>query len=81
MSGVSASYKSSVQKSLNQLSASLTSSKQEISSLLSQLDQSANGIYKLTDTADSDLSEIQKVLGDSGELLAEASDRIADIDS
>ena len=78
MSGVSASYKSSVQKALNQLSASLTSSKQEISSLLSQLDQSANGIYKLTDTADSDLSEIQKVLGDSGELLAEASDRIAD---
>lgn len=78
MSGMSASYKSSVQKSLNQLSASLTSSKQEISSLLSQLDQSANGIYKLTDTADSDLSEIQKVLGDSGELLTEASDRIAD---
>ena len=78
MSGVSASYKSSLQKSLNQLSASLTSSKQEISSLLSQLDQSANGIYKLTDTADSDLSEIQKVLGDSGELLTEASDRIAD---
>lgn len=78
MSGVSASYKSSVQKSLNQLSASLTSSKQEISSLLSQLDQSANGIYKLTDTADSDLAEIQKVLGDSGELLTEASDRIAD---
>lgn len=77
MSGMSASYKSSVQKSLNQLSASLTSSKQEISSLLSQLDQSANGIYKLTDTADSDLSEIQKVLGDSGELLTEASDRIA----
>lgn len=78
MFGMSASYKSSVQKSLNQLSASLTSSKQEISSLLSQLDQSANGIYKLTDTADSDLSEIQKVLGDSGELLTEASDRIAD---
>ena len=78
MSGVSASYKSSVQKSLNQLSASLTSSKQEISSLLLQLDQSANGIYKLTDTADSDLSEIQKVLGDSGELLTEASDRITD---
>lgn len=78
MSGMSASYKSSVQKSLNQLSASLTSSKQEISSLLSQLDQSANDIYKLTDTADSDLSEIQKVLGDSGELLTEASDRIAD---
>ena len=78
MSGMSASYKSSVQKSLNQLSASLTSSKQEISSLLSQLDQSANGIYKLTDTADSDLLEIQKVLGDSGELLTEASDRIAD---
>lgn len=78
MSGMSARYKSSVQKSLNQLSASLTSSKQEISSLLSQLDQSANGIYKLTDTADSDLSEIQKVLGDSGELLTEASDRIAD---
>ena len=78
MSGVSASYKSSVQKSLNQLSASLTFSKQEISSLLSQLDQSASGIYKLTDTADSDLSEIQKVLGDSAELLTAASERIAD---
>ncbi len=81
MSGVSASYKSSVQKSLNQLSTSLTSSKQEISSLLSQLDQSANGIYKLTDTADSDLSEIQKVLGESGELLTEASERITDTTS
>ena len=45
---------------------------------MSQLDQSANGIYKLTDTADSDLSEIQKVLGESGELLTEASDRITD---
>jgi len=78
ISGVSASYKSSVQKSLNKLSDSLTSSKQEISGLLSQLDQSANGIYKLTDTADSDLSEIQKVLKDSGELLTAASDRIAD---
>ena len=78
MSGVSASYKSSVQKSLNQLSSTITFSKQEISSLLSQLDQSANGIYKLTDTADSDLSEIQKVLGESGELLTEASDRITD---
>ncbi len=78
ISGVSASYKSSVKKSLNSLSDSLTSSKKEISSLLSQLDQSASGVYSLTDSADSDLSEIQNVLKESGDVLTTAADRITD---
>ncbi len=78
VSGVSESYKSSLQKSLNKLSAALNTSKSDISDLLSQLGQSTDGIYKLADSADSDLSEIQNVLKSSGEVLSEASGRITD---
>ena len=78
ISDVSDSYKSTLQDSLKNLSSSLSSSKTDISSLLSQLGQSTTGVYKLANSADSDLSEIQQVLENSGELLTEASDKITD---
>ena len=46
--------------------------------LLTQLDSSADGIYKLTGEADSDLTQIQSVLQGSGDLLTAASERITD---
>ena len=71
-------YQSSMETSLNKLTNALDSSKTKISSLLSQLEKSTDGIYSLTDAADSDLTQIQSVLADSGKLLNDAADKISD---
>lgn len=71
-------YQSSMEASLNKLTDALDSSKTKISSLLSQLEKSTDGIYSLTDAADSDLIQIQSVLADSGKLLNDAADKISD---
>ena len=71
-------YNSSMETSLNKLTDTLDSSKTKISGLLSQLEKSTDGIYSLTDAADSDLTQIQSVLADSGKLLNDAADKIAD---
>lgn len=71
-------YQSSMETSLNMLTDALDSSKTKISSLLSQLEKSTDGIYSLTDAADSDLIQIQSVLADSGKLLNDAADKISD---
>lgn len=71
-------YQSSMEASLNKLTDALDSSKTKISSLLSQLEKSTDGIYSLTDAANSDLTQIQSVLADSGKLLNDAADKISD---
>ena len=71
-------YHSSMETSLNKLTDALESSKTKISGLLSQLEKSTDGIYSLTDAADSDLTQIQSVLADSGKLLNDAADKISD---
>lgn len=71
-------YQSSMETSLNKLTDALDSSKTKISSLLSQLEKSTDGIYSLTNVADSDLIQIQSVLADSGKLLNDAADKISD---
>lgn len=71
-------YQSSMETSLNKLTDALDSSKTKISSLLSKLEKSTDGIYSLTDAADSDLIQIQSVLADSGKLLNDAADKISD---
>lgn len=70
-------YNTSMENSLNKLTDALSSSKTKISGLLSQLEKSTDGIYSLTDAADSDLTQIQSVLADSGKLLTDAADKIA----
>lgn len=70
-------YNASMEYSLNKLTDALSSSKTKISGLLSQLEKSTDGIYSLTDAADSDLTQIQSVLADSGKLLTDAADKIA----
>lgn len=70
-------YNTSMESSLNKLTDALSSSKTKISGLLSQLEKSTDGIYSLTDAADSDLTQIQSVLADSGKLLTDAADKIA----
>ena len=70
-------YNTSMETSLNKLTDALSSSKTKISGLLSQLEKSTDGIYSLTDAADSDLTQIQSVLADSGKLLTDAADKIA----
>lgn len=71
-------YHSSMESSLKKLAGALDSSETKISSLLSQLEKSTDGIYSLTDAADSDLIQIQSVLADSGKLLNDAADKISD---
>ena len=70
-------YNASMETSLNKLTDALSSSKTKISGLLSQLEKSTDGIYSLTDAADSDLTQIQSVLADSGKLLNDAADKIS----
>ena len=64
--------------SLKQLSGSLGSTKNDLSGLLSQLGVSADGIYTLASSAGSDLSQIQKALETSSELLKTAASKITD---
>lgn len=71
-------YHSSMESSLKKLTDALDSSETKISGLLSQLEKSTDGIYSLTDAADSDLTQIQSVLADSGKLLNDAADKISD---
>lgn len=78
---VKSDYETNVSGSLKQLSGSLGSTKNDLSDLLSQLGASADGIYTLASSAGSDLSQIQKALETSSDLLETASKKITDTTS
>lgn len=62
ISSVKSEYESSVQTQLNSLLSSVSDTRSDISGLMTQLDNSMDGIYTLTDSASSDLTEIQTPL-------------------
>ena len=72
ISSVKSEYESSVQAQLNSLLSSVSDTRSDISGLMTQLDNSMDGIYTLTDSASSDLSEIQTTLDDSCKPLTKA---------
>lgn len=78
ITAVKSDYEANVSSSLKQLSGSLGSTKNDLSGLLSQLGVSADGIYTLASSAGSDLSQIQKALETSSELLKTAASKITD---
>ena len=78
IAAVKSDYETNVSASLKQLSVSLGSTKNDLSGLLSQLGVSADGIYTLASSAGSDLSQIQKALETSSELLKTAASKITD---
>ena len=81
IAAVKSDYETNVSASLKQLSGSLGSTKKDLSELLSQLGESADGIYTLASSAGSDLSQIQKALETSSELLKTAASKITDTTS
>ena len=81
ITAVKSDYETNVSGSLKQLSGSLGSTKNDLSDLLSQLGASADGIYTLASSAGSDLSQIQKALETSSDLLETASKKITDTTS
>ena len=81
ITAVKSDYEANVSSSLKQLSGSLGSTKNDLSELLSQLGASADGIYTLASSAGSDLSQIQKALETSSDLLETASKKITDTTS
>ncbi|RHR22531.1 YhgE/Pip domain-containing protein [Clostridium sp. AF19-22AC] len=77
LADVKADYEQNVKSSLDGLFGSLGDTKSSISGLLKQLDDCAAGVYSLSGPASSDLSQIKKTLGTSGELLDQVSSRLS----
>lgn len=73
---VKSTYENKVQSSLNQLAQSLEGTESDITGLLTHIDNSADGIYTLAQSANSDLSQLRTTLNDSSELLNQAARRI-----
>ena len=68
VSSVKTDYSKDVEEALKKISNSAGNVENDISGLLTKTDNSAKGIYKLSDSVDSDLSQIKKTLSDSGKL-------------
>ncbi len=73
---VKTDYENNVQGSLNNLFDSLGTTSSTISTLLSQLDTTADNIHKLSGSASSDLAKIQTTLTDTSALIDKTSKRM-----
>ena len=78
---VKSDYEANVSATLDQLFDSLGATKDDLSGLMTQLNDGADGIYSLASSAGSDLSQIQKALDTSSELLKTAATKITDTTS
>ena len=81
ITSVKANYESNVSSTLDQLFDSLGSTKEDLSGLMDELNEGADGIYSLASSAGSDLSQIQKALETSSDLLSTASKKITETTS
>ncbi|CUX44993.1 YhgE/Pip domain-containing protein [Clostridium sp. C105KSO13] len=75
---VKAEYEQNVKQSLGNLAGTLEGTENNISGLLTQINNSAAGVNILSDSASSDLSQVQKTLDTSCDLLKTASSRLSD---
>ena len=73
---VKTDYENNVQGSLNSLFDSLGTTSSTISTLLGQLDTTADNIHKLSGSASSDLAKIQTTLTDTSALIDKTSKRM-----
>ena len=76
---ISKEYEKDVKGTLQNLADSIGETSKDITGLTKQINASAKGVYTLTDTAGSDLSEIQTCLNDSGKLLRKSANKIKKI--
>lgn len=77
IAAVKEEYEQNVKSSLKELSGSLSDTRSSISGLLGQLDQSTDGVYQLSGSASSDLSQVTETLKTSGTLLDKAAARLS----
>ena len=77
--GGAKNYEKDVKGTLQNLEDSIGETSKDITGLTKQINASAKGVYTLTDTAGSDLSEIQTCLGDSGKLLRKSANKLKEI--
>ena len=75
---VQSDYESNLKRSLDSLSASVADAESSLSSLVSQIGKSADGVSGLAKSANSDLAQIQSALSNSGSLLSDAAKKITD---
>ena len=76
---ISKEYENDVKGTLQKLADSVKDTSADLTGLTKQINASAKGVYTLTDTAGSDLSEIQTCLDDSGKLLRQSANKIKKI--
>ena len=76
---ISKEYENDVKGTLQKLADSVGDTSADLTGLTKQINASAKGVYTLTDTAGSDLSEIQTCLDDSGKLLRKSANKIKKI--
>ena len=76
---ISKEYENDVKGTLQKLADSVKDTSADLTGLTKQINASAKGVYTLTDTAGSDLSEIQTCLDDSGKLLRKSANKIKKI--
>lgn len=70
-------YEENVKNSLEGLFDSMGETKNNISGLLQQMDDSASGVYKLSGSASSDLTQVKETLDTSAALLDKVSARLS----
>ncbi len=72
-------YEDNVKKDLEELASSVGNADSKVSSLLDSMDDGLDGVYKLSDSTESDLSKLQKTLKTSGSLLAKGAADLTDL--
>lgn len=72
-------YEKDVKGTLQKLADSIGETSTDLTGLTKQIETSVKGVYTLSDTAGSDLSEIQTCLNDSGKLLRKSAKKIKEI--
>ena len=72
-------YEKDVKGTLQKLADSIGETSTDLTGLTKQIETSVKGVYMLSDTAGSDLSEIQTCLNDSGKLLRKSAKKIKEI--
>ena len=78
LANVKSDYEKNVKNSLDKLSKSMGDASSSLGSLMDQLDASVDGVYDLSSSASSDLTQINKALDHSCKLLDKASAKISD---
>lgn len=72
-------YEEHVKKDLQDLASSVGNADAKVTTLLNSMDEGLNGVYKLSDSTESDLAKLQKTLKTSRGLLERGAEDLTDL--